>query len=79
MEGEGNFDENGWLRIGVYGHQMDLGEYYISTGSLYLCSTVFLPLGLPPSHPFWSGTPEKWTSAKIWSGENFYADHARDA
>lgn len=44
MEGEGNFDENGWLRIGVYGHQMDLGEYYISTGSLYLCSTVFLPL-----------------------------------
>lgn len=79
MEGEGNFDENGWLRIGVYGHQMDLGEYYISTGSLYLCSTVFLPLGLPPSHSFWSGTPEKWTSAKIWSGENFYADHARDA
>lgn len=34
-----------------------LGESYISTGSLYLASTVLLPLGLPPADPFWSAPP----------------------
>ncbi|MGN1121166.1 MAG: DUF2264 domain-containing protein [Eubacteriales bacterium] len=67
MDGE-PFDENGWLRIGVYGHQPQLGEPYISTGSLYLCTAVFLPLGLAPSHPFWNDPDCDWTSKKIWSG-----------
>jgi len=48
-----NFDENGWLRVGVCGSQPDMGENYISIGSLYLFSVVFLPLGLKQSHPFW--------------------------
>jgi len=35
------FDDRGWLTIGCVGHQPAIGEPYISTGSLYLCSTVF--------------------------------------
>ncbi|PDO10684.1 MAG: hypothetical protein BLM47_06015 [Candidatus Reconcilbacillus cellulovorans] len=67
LEAPGNFDENGWLRIGLCGHQPWLGERYISTGSLYLCATVFLPLGLPPDDPFWQGEAD-WTSKRLWSG-----------
>lgn len=72
----GNFDSKGWLTIGLNGHQPDCGESYISTGSLYLCASVLLPLGLPASHSFWADKPEKWTSQKVWSGENFKPDHA---
>ena len=42
------FDAAGWLLPGVYGHQPELAEEYINLGSLYLCSAVFLPLGLSP-------------------------------
>jgi hypothetical protein len=70
------FDADGWLRIGLYGSQPDLGEGYISTGSLYLCTTVFLPLGLPPDAAFWKDAPQEWTSRKIWSGASLPADHA---
>jgi hypothetical protein len=76
MEAPGTFDENGWLRIGFCGHQPALAEKYISTGSLYLCATVLLPLGLPPADPFWSEAPARWTSQKLWSGESLPADHA---
>ncbi len=70
------FDADGWLNIGVYGHQPRMSEGYISTGSLYLCCAVFLPLGLPESHPFWSAPDEKYTSERIWSGEDTVVDHA---
>jgi hypothetical protein len=76
MEAPGTFDGDGWLRIGFCGHQHQLGESYISTGSLYLCSTVLLPLGLGPADPFWSGPARDWTSRRIWSGEDVPADHA---
>jgi hypothetical protein len=46
------FNKDGWLQIGFYGHQPDIAESYISTGSLYLCSAVFLPLGLPKENVF---------------------------
>jgi hypothetical protein len=72
----GTFDADGWLRIGFCGHQPGVGESYISTGSLYLCSVGLLPLGLPPSDEFWSAPPQPWTSAKAWSGEAFPIDHA---
>ncbi len=72
------FDEHGWLRIGLCGHQPSLGETYISTGSLYLCSAVFLPLGLPPEHRFWSAPDAAWTAQKIWRGEDMSVDHAVD-
>jgi hypothetical protein len=71
----GTFDPGGWLRIGLAGHQPSLAEGYISTGSLYLCTAAFLPLGLPPSDPFWSGPAADWTSRKIWSGRDVPADH----
>jgi hypothetical protein len=76
MDAPGTFDANGWLQIGFCGHQPALGESYISTGSLYLCSAGLLPLGLPVSDAFWSAAPERWTSQKLWSGENLPADHA---
>jgi hypothetical protein len=74
----GTFSSDGWLQIGLAGHQPGLGETYISTGSLYLCSAVWLPLGLPPAAPFWSQPPQPWTSQSIWSGNNSQADHASD-
>ncbi|MBZ4644522.1 MAG: hypothetical protein JG777_11 [Clostridia bacterium] len=72
----GTFDQDGWLKIGFCGSQPDMGETYISTGSLYLCMGAFLPLGLPPEDEFWSDAPSEWTSQKIWSGQNVKSDHA---
>jgi hypothetical protein len=76
IEAPGTFDDHGWLTIGFCGHQPSFAEPYISTGSLYLCSTALLPLGLPATDPFWSNPPQPWTSRKIWSGEAIPADHA---
>ena len=75
LEAPGTFDR-GWLTVGFCGHQPHLGESYISTGSLYLCSTALLPLGLPASNAFWSGPGEDWTAKRIWRGEDMPADHA---
>jgi hypothetical protein len=72
------FSSDGWLQIGLAGHQPGLGETYISTGSLYLCSAAWLPLGLAPSDSFWSQPAKPWTSQNIWSGKNLQADHARE-
>jgi hypothetical protein len=71
----GTFNEKGWLRIGLAGHQPSLGEVYISTGSLYLCTAIFLPLGLPVGDRFWSGAAAPWSSVKVWGGADFKADH----
>lgn len=76
IEAPGTFDEEGWLRIGFYGHQPNIGEGYISTGSLYLCSEAFLVLGLSPEDPFWANPAEDWTQKKIWSGKEIPIDHA---
>ena len=76
LDAPGTWDENGWLRIGLCGHQPGIGEGYISTGSLYLASTAFLPLGLPAEDEFWSAPAEPWSSVKIWSGIDIPADHA---
>jgi hypothetical protein len=76
LEAPATWDEKGWLRVGVSGHQPSLGEAYISTGSLYLCSAALLPLGLPPGDPFWSGPAAKTTWERIWSGVDLPADRA---
>lgn len=75
-ENKAMFDDNGWLGIGLYGHQSQLAEGYISTGSLYLCSAILLPLGLSESDPFWSDADEDWTSKKLWKGNDLPADHS---
>jgi hypothetical protein len=76
LDAPNTFDAQGWLRIGLAGHQPSLGETYISTGSLYLCSAAWLPLGLPPSHAFWSSPDADWTQKAVWSGKDAAADHA---
>ena len=76
MEAPGTFDKEGWLRIGLVGHQPGVGEPYISTGSLYLCSEVFLVLGLPATDPFWQNPDADWTAKKAWKGEAIPIDHA---
>ena len=76
LDAPGTFDADGWLRIGLCGHQPAVGEGYISTGSLYLCSVALLPLGLPAADPFWSGASEPYTQQRAWSGQPFPIDHA---
>jgi hypothetical protein len=76
MYAAGTFDKDGWLSIGLAGHQPEVGEPYISTGSLYLCSVAFLPLGLPATDEFWSSPSVEWTSKKAFSGKNFPIDKA---
>ena len=76
MEAPGTWDEGDWLQIGLCGHQPGLGEFYISTGSLYLCAAGLLPLGLPPGDPFWSDPDQPWTSVRIFGGDDLPADHA---
>ncbi len=76
IEAPGTFDSKGWLTVGLCGRQPSIGESYISTGSLYLCSAGLLPLGLAREAPFWSGAAKKWTSQKIYSGEDVRADRA---
>lgn len=73
-EAPGFYDEQGWLNIGFCGDQPEIGELYISTGSVYLCSLVFLPLGLPAESPFWSDPDQDWTSRRAWSGRSFPID-----
>ncbi len=76
VEAPGTFDEAGWLTVGFCGHQPALAESYISTGSLYLCSAAWLPLGLPPDDAFWSGPAKPWTSKQAWNGGQLSPDHA---
>lgn len=70
-----SYRKDGFLRIGLCGAQPLLGETYISTGSLYLCATAFLPLGLPMQDAFWQAADMPWTQQRIWNGEDCLADH----
>ncbi|WP_395625623.1 DUF2264 domain-containing protein [Daejeonella sp.] len=70
--------KNGWLTLGLYGDQPNLADTYNNQGSPYLATNIFLPLGLPDTHPFWANPAVKWSAQKIWSGENFENDHSED-
>ncbi len=74
-EGSQNFDANGWLVLGFNGHQPEIADYYTSTGSLYMATLSFLPLGLPADDPFWSDPAEEWTSKKAWKSEHLHKDY----
>lgn len=76
LEAPNTFTKEGWLQIGLYGNQPELSEGYINTGSVYLCTTIFLPLGLPETDEFWSAPAAPWTAVKVWSGQDLPADHA---
>lgn len=71
-----NFDSNGWLRVGFTGKQLKISESYINTGSVYLCSAILLPLGLPATDPFWFDSYSEWTNLKAWNGKDVKADKA---
>jgi hypothetical protein len=73
------FTTDGWLQLGLVGdRQQGLADYYSNTGSMYLTSLAFLPLGLPASNEFWSGPFTEWTQLKAWNGEPFPKDYAVD-
>ncbi len=76
MEAPGTFDEKGWLRLGFCGAQKRLADYYVSTGSVYICANGLLALGLPAEDEFWSAPDEPWTSVKAWSGVDIPGDHS---
>ncbi len=72
----GTFNPEGWLRVGFAGYQPHIGESYISTGSLYLCSAVFVALGLPEADEFWASPAADWTCKKGWAGVDLNVDKA---
>jgi hypothetical protein len=70
-----NFDEKGWLVLGFCGPQLNIADTYTSTGSLYMATLSFLPLGLPPTDRFWTEPQVDWTSKKAWSSQPFKKDY----
>ncbi|MBO6281750.1 MAG: DUF2264 domain-containing protein [Alphaproteobacteria bacterium] len=70
-----NFTEKGYLKLGFYGHQPEIADFYTNTGSLYMASLILLPLGLPETHSFWQAPAEDWTQKKAWNGQSFPQDH----
>lgn len=79
LDAPGTYDHDGWLCMGFTGggaQQRNAGEYYLCTGSMYLASAIFLPLGLPADDPFWSSPAEPWTTQRAWNGGEFKADHS---
>ncbi|WP_414476097.1 DUF2264 domain-containing protein [Microvirga sp. M2] len=76
VEAPGTFDREGWLNLGAVGSQPSLREDYNSTGSLYICLTGLVHLGLPADDPFWTAPPAAWTQRRIWAGEDVPRDRA---
>ncbi len=76
--GTQNFSSDGWLIMGLNGFQADLSEKDINTGSLYLCCSVFLALGLELEDAFWTQPASDWTSLKAWNGQNTSKDQPID-
>ncbi len=76
LDAPNTFSADGWLNLGVYGEQPGLADEYNNTGSLYICTNIFLPLGLSADDSFWTCEDKPWTSVKIWSGQDVQNDHA---
>jgi len=73
------FNASGLLTLGFVGaKQSNIADSYSNTGSMYLASFAFMPLGLPASHEFWTAAPTNWTQKKAWNGEVFPKDYAVD-
>ncbi len=71
-----NFSSDGWLINGLIGSQDDLCENNINTGSLYLCCSVFLALGLNFNDLFWNSPYADWSSLKAWKGGQVQSDQS---
>ena len=70
IEAPGTFDDEGWLQLGAVGRQPGLRDDYNATGSLYICLTGLVHLGLPADDPFWMAAAADWTQKRIWSGQD---------
>jgi hypothetical protein len=57
-------DDEGWLQPDptTYGARAD--EPFYTGGSLYVCLTGLVHLGLPETDPFWSDAPVDWTARR---------------
>lgn len=73
-----NFDSAGWLVVGLNGSQIDISENNINTGSLYMCCSIFLALGLDFNDQFWTAPASEWSSLKAWRGHPIKADQLID-
>ena len=71
---KGNFNKNKYLNLGFVGHQPNVANTYSNSGSTYITSLIFLPLGFPDNHLFWTDSPKLWTSQKAWTGQPFPID-----
>lgn len=71
-----NFTNDGWLIMGLHGSQIEIAEKNVTTGSLYLCCAVFLPLGLGEDDVFWNTPSVEWTSKKAWNGHQIQPDQS---
>ncbi len=72
---QNNYNAGGYLTIGFCGSQPATADWYTNNGSLYMCSLMFMPLGLPADAPFWTAAAEPWTQVKAWGGQPFPKDH----
>jgi len=64
------------LTMGIVGDQQtNLADYYTNSGSMYVASLAFLPLGLPAADDFWTSKSEPWTPQKIWKSEPVPKDY----
>ena len=78
FENDKNFNEDGWLVMGLYGPQIDICEEDINTGTLYSCCAVFLALGLDSNDDFWTAPAAEWSSVKAWKGDKIQKDQIFD-
>jgi hypothetical protein len=76
FEGNQNFNTPGWLICGINGSQIDACESNINTGSLYMCCSIFLALGLDYNDVFWSSPESEWSSLKVWNGHEVQKDQS---
>ncbi|MBO9545910.1 DUF2264 domain-containing protein [Caulobacter sp.] len=73
-----NFTPDGFLTIGLVGHNPALGDWYSNNGSMYITSEGFLALGLPANDSFWTTPAQPWTQKLAFSGQPFLKDYAVD-
>ena len=73
-----NFTEDGFLRIGFAGADLSLGNWYSNSGSVYITTASFLPLGLPANDTYWTDPAKDWTQKLAFSGQSFPQDHSVD-
>ena len=78
FDNDRNFNEDGWLVMGLIGSQKDICEEDINTGTLYSCCAVFLALGLDANDDFWTAPAAEWSSVKAWKGDKIQKDQTFD-